>query len=164
MCVDHYPYLDIWEVAQLYHVTSSHYPSGKNNSSQSDDSKYACYCKYIQQLYQKGIVEWACFHDNIYLVLLWMECLLRIEVSIATELRYTISVNGSKVLISVFCCHCSTANQIQPLKPHPSLPILDKLVDLSCNHISRDSRDHVIQLCYFYRSVSPDHVIQPLIM
>ena len=101
VCVDHYPYLDMWEVARLYHVTPTHYPFTKNDSSQSDDSKYACYCKYIQKLYQRGTVEWACFHDNIYLVLLWMECLLRIEVSIATELRYTIGVVELNVLITV---------------------------------------------------------------
>ena len=142
----------MWEVARLYHVTPTHYPFTKNDSSQSDDSKYACYCKYIQKLYQKGTVEWACFHDNVYLVLLWMECLLRIEVSIATELRYAISVNESKCPYHCYY-HCSAANQIQPLKPHPSLPILDKLIDLSCNHISRNNKDHVIQLCYFYRSV-----------
>ena len=60
----------------------------------------------------------------------------------------------------------SPANQLQPLQPHPSLPILDKLIDLSCNHISQDDRDHVIQLCHFYRSVftgscdpAIDHVI-----
>ena len=132
----------------LYHVTPTHYPAGKDNSNQSDDSRYACYCKYIQQLCEKGTVEWAYFHDNVYLVLLWMECLLRIEVSIATELRY-VSLDKHFVDIFVF----SPANQLQPLQPHPSLPILDKLIDLSCNHISQDDRDHVIQLCYFYRSV-----------
>ena len=93
VCVDHYPYLDVWEVARLYQVTPSHYPAAnKDKSSQSDDSRYTCYCKYIQQLCQKETVEWACFHDNVYLVLLWMECLLRTEVSIATELRCTMGL------------------------------------------------------------------------
>lgn len=93
LCVDHYPYLDIWEVARLYHVIPTHYPvAGKDNFSQSNESNYACYCKYIQQLYQNQTVEWSCFHDNVYLILLWMECLLRIEVSIATELRYVIGL------------------------------------------------------------------------
>ena len=96
VCVDHYPYLDIWEVARLYHVSPSHYKvASKDNSSQSNDSSYACYCKYIQQLCHNKTVEWACFHNNVYLVLLWMESLLRIEVSIATELRY---VTGLKHL------------------------------------------------------------------
>ena len=115
VCVDHYPYLDIWEVARLYHVIPTHYPAtGKSSSSQSKESSYNCYCKYIQQLCQKEVVEWACFHDNVYLILLWMECLLRTEVSIATELRYIISLlNKFKLIIIIFlaqpisCSHCS---------------------------------------------------------
>lgn len=100
VCVNHYPYLDIWEVARLYHVTPIHYPTAsKDKSGQSNDSRYACYCKYIQQLCQKETVEWACFHDNVYLVLLWMECLLRIEVSIATELRYVIDVDFIYIIV-----------------------------------------------------------------
>lgn len=87
VCVDHYPHLQIWEVARLYHVIPTHYPTGKRNSSQSNESSYVCYCKYIQQLCEKETVEWACFHDNVYLILLWMESLLRTDVSIATELR-----------------------------------------------------------------------------
>jgi len=98
VCVDHYPYLEIWEVARMYHVTPTNYPAQKINSNQSKESNYACYCKYIQQLCQKETVEWACFHDNVYLVLLWIECLLRTDVSMATELRYTISLHISKLL------------------------------------------------------------------
>ena len=98
VCVDHYPYLDIWEVARLYRVSPSHYQvAGKQDSNQSNDSNYACYCKYIQLLYQKHTIEWACFHNNLYHVLLWMECLLRIEVSIATELRYIIDNQTSVI-------------------------------------------------------------------
>ena len=38
------PYLDIWEVARLYHVSPSHYEAAnKVNSSQSNDSSYTCY-------------------------------------------------------------------------------------------------------------------------
>ena len=97
VCVDHYSYLNMWEVARLYHVSPSHYQvAGKLESNQSNDSNYACYCKYIQQLYQNHTIEWACFHNNLYLVLLWMECLLRIEVSIATELRYIIDIESEK--------------------------------------------------------------------
>lgn len=100
VCVDHYPYLDIWEVARLYHVTPTDYPTArKDSSNKSNESGYNSYCNYIQQLFQKEAFEWACFHDNVYLVLLCMECLLRNEVSLTNELWYVTSFDNISIIV-----------------------------------------------------------------
>ena len=50
------PYLDIWEVARLYHVSLSHYKvASKDNSSQSNDSSYACYSTAVSIKQLKGL-------------------------------------------------------------------------------------------------------------
>jgi len=87
-CVEHYPYLEMWEVARLYHVIPTYYPKGGHKSSQLEKASYTHYTNYIKQLYKTETIEWACFHDNLYLVLLWLECLLKYDVTMTTGSRY----------------------------------------------------------------------------
>ncbi|XP_065912533.1 BLOC-2 complex member HPS5-like isoform X2 [Dysidea avara] len=126
-CVKNYPYLEMWEVARLYHVIPTYYPMDSDKSSETEKAGYTHYTNYINQLYKTEMIEWACFHDNLYLVLLWLECLLDCDDIMTTE--------------------SSSSNQMQSLQPHPSQLILDQLINLTINHISVDDRDHVIQLC-----------------
>lgn len=85
-CVEHYPYLEIWEVARLYHVIPTYYPIGGDQFGQSEKTNYVHYTNYIKQLYKTEMIEWAYFHDNPYLLLLWLECLL--DYDITTTTRY----------------------------------------------------------------------------
>jgi len=87
-CVEHYPYLEMWEVARLYHVYPTYYPKDSDKFSQSEKTNYTHYTSYIKQLYKTETIEWACFHDNLYLLLLWLECLLKYDVTMTTESRY----------------------------------------------------------------------------